>query len=146
LIHRARTGACADEKSQIQLWIGPSRPPDKEGRANHDARLQRNDDHAICRDRTAQWHRESANVAEASPPEWIKFLRAIDEQTPATSPLHLIAITTDTNTQSAGVAKRHPDFHIPPPTSASWLNLIERFFRDLTSAKIRRGTFLNVEP
>ncbi|MGH9572246.1 MAG: transposase, partial [Candidatus Acidiferrales bacterium] len=41
--------------------------------------------------------------------------------------------------------KRHPRFHIHfTPTSASWLNMIERFFRDLTVNRLRRGVFRDV--
>jgi hypothetical protein len=42
--------------------------------------------------------------------------------------------------------KRHPRFHVHfTPTSASWLNMVERFFRDLTQNRIRRGVFRDVE-
>ena len=42
--------------------------------------------------------------------------------------------------------KRHPRFHIQfTPTSASWLNMVERFFRDLTVQRLRRGIFRDVE-
>src|SRR5467141_2642553 len=41
--------------------------------------------------------------------------------------------------------ERHPRFHIHfTPTSASWLNMVERFFRDITQKQIRRGCFANV--
>ena len=41
---------------------------------------------------------------------------------------------------------RHPRFHVHfTPTSASWLNMVERFFRDLTDKRIRRGVFHNVQ-
>src|SRR5438105_3896789 len=80
--------------------------------------------------------------------EWIKFLRAIDEQTPAHLALHLIVdnYATHKHPKVQAWLRRHPRFHIHfTPTSTSWLNLIERFFRDLTEREIRRGTFLNVE-
>ncbi len=42
--------------------------------------------------------------------------------------------------------KRHKRFHLHfTPTSASWLNMIERFFRDLTDKRIRRGVFKDLE-
>ena len=42
--------------------------------------------------------------------------------------------------------KRHPRFHVYfTPTSASWLNMVERFFRDLTQNRLRRGIFRDVE-
>jgi transposase len=41
--------------------------------------------------------------------------------------------------------RRHPRFHMHfTPTSASWLNMVERFFRDITTKRIRRGAFLSV--
>jgi hypothetical protein len=41
---------------------------------------------------------------------------------------------------------KHPRFHLNfTPTSASWLNLVERFFRDITEARIRRGVFRSVD-
>src|SRR3989475_633016 len=42
--------------------------------------------------------------------------------------------------------KRHPRFHVHfTPTGSSWLNMVERFFRDLTQNRLRRGTFRDVE-
>jgi transposase len=41
---------------------------------------------------------------------------------------------------------RHPRFHLHfTPTSASWLNMVERFFRDLTQNRLRRGVFRDLE-
>jgi DDE superfamily endonuclease len=43
--------------------------------------------------------------------------------------------------------KRHPRFHVHfTPTSSSWLNMVERFFRDLTQNRLRRGVFRDVDP
>ena len=42
--------------------------------------------------------------------------------------------------------ERHPRFHLHfTPTSASWMNMVERFFRDLTEHRLRRGVFHDVE-
>ena len=42
--------------------------------------------------------------------------------------------------------QRHPRFHMHfTPTSASWLNMVERFFRDLTQNRLRRGVFHDLE-
>ncbi len=42
--------------------------------------------------------------------------------------------------------ERHPRFHVHfTPTSCSWLNMVERFFRDLTEKQLRRGVFRSVE-
>src|SRR5215510_10898201 len=48
--------------------------------------------------------------------------------------------------QGAEMVKRHPRFHVHfTPTSSSWLNMVERFFRDLTQNRLRRGVFRDVE-
>src|SRR5207249_4991083 len=62
--------------------------------------------------------------------EWLKFLRRIDEQTPADKQLHLIAdnYATHKHPRVQSWLKRHPRFHMHfTPTSASWLNMVERF-------------------
>src|SRR5712691_2424135 len=79
--------------------------------------------------------------------EWLKFLRLIDHQTPAGKQLHLIVDNYATHKHPAVQRwlKRHPRFHIHfTPTSASWLNMVERFFRDLTVNRLRRGVFRDV--
>lgn len=79
--------------------------------------------------------------------EWIKFLKLIDQQTPQDKALHLIVDNYATHKHPKVLAwlKRHPRFHIHfTPTSASWLNMVERFFRDLTSKRLQRGVFASV--
>jgi len=80
--------------------------------------------------------------------EWLKFLRAIDNVTPTEKEIHLIADNYATH-KHAKVQKwlgRHPRFHVYfTPTSSSWLNMVERFFRDLTQKRLRRGIFRDVE-
>ncbi len=80
--------------------------------------------------------------------EWIKFLKVIDENTPPELDLHLIVDNYATH-KHPNVKKwlqRHPRFHLHfIPTSSSWLNLIERWFRELTVKRIRRGAFRNVD-
>jgi transposase len=79
--------------------------------------------------------------------EWLKFLRAIDRATPKGLDLHLIADNYATHkhpTVKAWLA-RHPRFHMHfTPTSASWLNQVERFFGLITGQRIRRGVFHSV--
>ena len=76
--------------------------------------------------------------------EWLKFLRAIDRATPRALDLHLIADNYATHkhpTVRAWLAK-HPRFHMHfTPTSASWLNQVERFFGRITDKRICRGVF-----
>ena len=79
--------------------------------------------------------------------EWLKFLRQIDRETPTDKVLHLIADNYATHKHPA-VLKwlvKHPRIimHVTP-TSASWLNMVERFFRDITTERLRRGVFTSV--
>ena len=79
--------------------------------------------------------------------EWIKFLNLSDRQTPADLDLHLIVdnYATHKHPKVQAWLKRHRRFHFHfVPTSSSWLNLVERWFRDLTDKQIRRGVFKSV--
>jgi len=80
--------------------------------------------------------------------EWLKFLRVIDDLTPPEKQLHLIAdnYATHKHPKVQRWLARHPRIHMHfTPTSSSWLNMVERFFRDLTEKRIRRGVFHDVE-
>jgi transposase len=138
---------CCDEKSQVQA-LDRTQPglPLKKGRAGtmtHDyvrhgtttlfAALNVADGTVIgqCQDR----HRHQ---------EWLKFLQLIDTQTPADRDLHLILdnYATHKHPKVQKWLAKHPRFHLHfTPTSASWLNMVERFFRDLTVNRLRRGVF-----
>lgn len=79
--------------------------------------------------------------------EWLKFLKQIDFETPPELDLHLIVdnYATHKHPRVQSWLRKHPRFHMHfTPTSSSWLNLVERWFRDLTDKRIRRGTFNNV--
>jgi len=79
--------------------------------------------------------------------EWLKFLRKIDRETPKDKTLHLIADNDATHKHPVvqeWLAK-HPRIHMHfTPTSASWLNMVERFFRDITTDRLRNGVFTSV--
>ena len=79
--------------------------------------------------------------------EFLRFLRTIDHQTRKDLDLHLIVDNYGTHTHPE-VTKwlaKHPRFHMHfTPTSASWLNLVERWFREITEKRIRRGVFQSV--
>jgi transposase len=79
--------------------------------------------------------------------EWLRFLKQIDAQTPADRELHLILDNYATHKHAkvkAWLAK-HPRFHLHfTPTSASWLNMVKRFFRDLSTRRLRNAIFHNV--
>ena len=79
--------------------------------------------------------------------EWLAFLKRIDRETPRELDLHLIAdnYSTHKHPQVKQWLARHPRFHMHfVPTSSSWLNLVERFFRDLSEEAIREGSFTSV--
>ena len=79
--------------------------------------------------------------------EWIRFLNLIDQQTPQDLDLHLIVdnYATHKHPQVKVWLQRHRRFHCHfVPTSSSWLNMVERWFRDLTDKQIRRGVFKSV--
>ena len=71
-----------------------------------------------------------------------------DQVTPAEKDLYLIVdnYATHKHLKVQNWLKRHSRFHIQfTPTSASWLNMVERFFRDLTHNRLRRGVFRDLE-
>jgi len=80
--------------------------------------------------------------------EFLKFLRRTHREFPGTAPLHLVMDNYGTHStpQVRAWLEAHPRFvaHFVP-TSCSWLNLIERWFAELTNKRIRRGSFCSVE-
>ena len=79
--------------------------------------------------------------------ELMAFLNTIDRHTPRRQDIHLILNNCGTHkhpTVQTWLAE-HPRFHFHfTPTGASWLNLVERFFAEITRKRIRRGTFHSV--
>lgn len=141
---------CLDEKSQIQA-LDRTQPglPLKKGRCGtmtHDykrngtttlfAALNILDGKVIGQCHARHRHQE-----------WLKFLRRLDREFPPGLKLHLVMDNYGTHKEPHVKAwlKKHPRFvcHFIP-TSSSWLNLVERWFGELTAKAIRRGTFLNV--
>ena len=79
--------------------------------------------------------------------EWIKFLKLIDEQTPQKLDLHVIVdnYATHKHEKVERWLKRHPRFHMHfIPTSSSWLNIVEGFFRNLDEKRLKRDAFRSV--
>jgi transposase len=79
--------------------------------------------------------------------EWLRFLKQLDRETPGDIDLHLIVDNYATHKHANVKAwlQKHPRFHLHfTPTGSSWLNLIERFFADLTQDAIRGGSFTSV--
>ena len=141
---------CCDEKSQVQA-LDRTQPglPLKKGRAEtmtHDykrhgtttlfAAMSTLDGSVISR--CAQRHRHV---------EWLDFLRQIDRETPEDKALHLICdnYATHKHPKVKEWLEKHPRFHIHfTPTSASWLNMVERFFRSISTDRLARGVFRSV--
>ena len=141
---------CCDEKSQVQA-LDRTQPglPLKKGRAStmtHDykrngtttlfAALNVLDGQVIGQCQQRHTHAE-----------WLKFLRTIDRETPKDKTLHPIVDNYATHKHPAVQEwlKKHPRFVMHfTPTSASWLNMVERFFRDITTERLRRGVFTSV--
>ena len=141
---------CVDEKSQIQA-LDRTQPglPLKKGRAEtmtHD--YKRNGTTTLF---AALDVKTGLVIGECRPrhraKEFLGFLRKIDRCVVPALDVHLVLdnyATHKTPEVKAWLAK-HPRFQLHfTPTSASWLNLVERFFAEITRKRIRRGTFQNV--
>lgn len=79
--------------------------------------------------------------------EFLRFLRRVDRDTPAELDVHFIVDNYATHKHPAVQRwlKRNPRFHMHfIPTASSWLNLVERWFREITTKRIRRGSFPSV--
>ena len=79
--------------------------------------------------------------------EWLRFLKQVEQETPADLPLHLIVDNdaTHKHDQVRRWLQRHPRVLLHfTPTGSSWMNLVERFFADLTGDCVREGSFASV--
>jgi transposase len=142
---------CVDEKSQIQA-LDRTQPglPMKKGRGatlTHDYKRNgtttlfaalntaNGEVYGLCQEK----HRHQ---------EWLKFLRLIDQTMSADKQIYLICdnYSTHKHARVQRWLETHKRFHVRfTPTSASWLNMVERFFRDLTHNRLRRGIFQDLE-
>lgn len=80
--------------------------------------------------------------------EWIKFLNKIKREVPVDKEIHIICdnYATHKHPKAKAWEKRNKRFKFHfTPTSASWLNMVERFFRDITENQLRRGVFKSVK-
>lgn len=142
---------CVDEKSQIQA-LDRTQPglPMKKGRCGtftHDYKR-----HGTTTLFAALNLLDGTVIGECMArhrhQEFLNFLRKIDRETPLNIDLHLIVdnYATHTHPRVQIWLSRHRRFHLhPTPTSSSWLNLVERWFRELTQKRIRRGVFHSVQ-
>lgn len=141
---------CLDEKSQIQA-LDRTQPglPLKKGRCEtYTYDYKRNGTTTLF---AALNLLDGKVIGQCQPrhrhQEWLKFLRRLDREHPAELTLHIIMDNYGTH-KTPEVRKwleKHPRFvcHFIP-TSSSWLNLVERWFRELTDKAIRRGAFVSV--
>jgi transposase len=141
---------CVDEKSQVQALdrTQPGLPlkPGRAGTMTHD--YKRNGTTTLF----AAMNVASGKVISLCQQrhrhqEWIRFLRLIDDATPDGKELYLIAdnYAAHKHPRVQKWLQRHPRFHVHyTPTSSSWLNMVERFFRDLTENRLRRGVFRSI--
>ena len=143
-----------DEKSQIQA-LDRTQPglPIKKGRAGtmtHDYKRHGTTTlfAALC---TLTGHVLSTCMPRHRHQEWIRFLNLINREVPTDLDVHLICDNyaththTHTHDQVTRWLSRHRRFHVHfTPTNTSWLNMVERFFRDLTDKRLRRGVFRSV--
>ncbi len=141
---------CVDEKSQIQA-LDRTQPglPMKKGRCGtmtHD--YKRNGTTTLF---AALSMLNGKVIGDCMPrhrhQEFIRFLKKIDSETPPELDLHLIVDNygTHKHPRVQSWIRRHPRFHLHfIPTSSSWLNRVERWFREITDKRIRRGVFRSV--
>lgn len=141
---------CVDEKSQIQALnrtppLLPMRPGQVERRTHDYARHGTTSLFAALDVKTGtaigEFHRRHRSV------EFRKFLDTIDQAVPSDLDVHLILDNYGTH-KTAPVRRwlaKRPRFHVHfTPTSASWINLVERWFAALTEKQIRRGVHRSV--
>ena len=141
---------CVDEKSQIQA-LDRTQPglPWKKGRCGtmtHD--YKRNGTTTLFAALELLQGRVIGQCHERPRhQEFLRFPRRLDQEFPGKTPLHLVLDNygTHKHVKVRAWLKRHPRFvcHFVP-TSSSWLNLVERWFGELTSKRIRRGSFHSV--
>jgi transposase len=141
---------CVDEKSQIQALDRTQKSlpiyPGRLGTMTHDYK-RHGTTTLFAALNVAEGIVIEACMSRHRHQEWIKFLKVIDSSTDPDAQLHLVAdnYATHKHPKVQRWLARHPRFHMHfTPTSSSWLNLIERWFRDLTQKRLRRGTFNSV--
>jgi transposase len=142
---------CVDEKSQIQA-LDRTQPglPLKKGRCGtmtHDYK-RHGTTTLFAAIEVAQGKVVGQCFARHRHQEFLKFLKRLDAEFPIEMKLHLVMDNygTHKHPRVQSWLQRHPRFapHFVP-TSSSWLNLVERWFGELTGKRLRRGVFVSVE-
>ena len=142
---------CVDEKSQIQA-LDRTQPglPLKKGRCGtmtHDYRRHGTTSLFAALD-LLQGRVVGQCFARHRHQEFLRFLRRLEREFPGEVPLHMVLDNYGTHKHAKVRAwlERRPRFVLHfVPTSSSWLNLVERWFRELTDKRVRRGSFRSVE-
>jgi transposase len=141
---------CCDEKSQCQA-LERTQPGLPLGQGQVCTRTHDYYRHGTLTLFAALDYLEGKILAQSAPrhrhQEWLAFLKAIEEQVPAGQEIHLIVdnYSTHKHPRVKRWLRRHPRMHQHfTPTSSSWLNLVERFFRDLSQDVISVGSFGSV--
>ena len=141
---------CVDEKTQIQALnrTAPVFPmlPGTPARASHDYVRHGTSSLYAALDLTTG-KVIGALHARHRATEFLAFLRKIDSEVPADLDVHLVLDNASTHKTPAVMRwlTSHPRFVLHfTPTSSSWLNLVERWFAELTTKKLRRGTHTSV--
>ncbi len=142
---------CVDEKSQIQALDRTQRTlPMKKGRCGtitHDY-VRHGTTTLFAALNVADSTLIGTCMAQHRHQEFIKFLNQINRETPSGADLHLIVdnYATHKHAKVKSWLNRHKRFHLHfTPTSSSWLNLVERWFGEITEKRIRRGVFKSVK-
>jgi transposase len=141
---------CVDEKSQIQALqrIQPGLPIKKGrcGTMTHDYK-RHGTTSLFAALNTLDGRVIGECMAKHRHQEFLRFLRRLDKEYPGKTPLRLIVDNYGTHKQPKVKQwlEKHPRFNLHfTPTSSSWLNLVERWFREITEKRIRRDSFESV--
>jgi transposase len=141
---------CCDEKSQCQA-LERTQPGLPLGQGHVCTRTHDYYRHGTLTFFAALNYLNGKVIAQSAPrhrhQEWLRFLKQIEAEVPVGQQIHLILdnYATHKHPKVRAWLKKHPRFHLHfTPTSSSWLNLVERFFRDLSQEVLVTGSFSSV--
>jgi len=141
---------CCDEKSQCQA-LERTQPGLPLGQGHVCTRTHDYYRHGTLTFFAALNYLNGKVIAQSAPrhrhQEWLRFLKQINAEVPAGQEIHLILdnYATHKHAKVRAWLQKHPRFHMHfTPTASSWLNLVERFFRDLSQEVVLSGSFSSV--
>lgn len=142
---------CCDEKSQCQA-LERTQPGLPLGQGHVRTRTHDYYRHGTLTLFAALNYLEGKVISQIAPrhrhQEWLRFLKQIDAETPVKLSVHVILdnYSTHKHKRVQTWLCRNPRFHMHyTPTSSSWMNLVERFFRDIGQEVISHGSFTSVQ-